>query len=585
MAVVEVKFVGIDAVTEVMTGGLRRIGEAAVNLLGSALSGLGNFAAESFQGALEAQKGIDALSNAISNLGEKSPVTMAGAEALADQFKNLVGGSDDAVLAMVEMATRFDQISGDTIPQFIQQSADLAAKLGLDPVKAAQILGKTLQDMSVDGVGAMGKLKTALGIELPEAQEKAILAMVEAGDVAGAQAVLFDVLGQRTAGAAQIAADSAAGQWAIFQETIADAGEGVALALLPALTQLASDVLPKLVPIIEDVAGALSGFLQFFLEGDIAAAFDNLGEYETFQEIFKALGISIYEVGPAVEDFAAKVQEFLVNQVVPAFQQAVAWIQENWPAIQAAIADGWAQAQPVLQAIGDFIVNVVIPAFNQAVQWVITNWPMIQATIATVMAQIQAVIATVLDAVNAFWTEWGDEIMAFTAGVFEYFSNIFSAFSKAFSGDWRGFGEDLKKAWDLLWEAIKEIAGNAVEWFNTVDWGAVGEAIMQGIADGISAGAQWIMDAAQAAAQAAVDAVKGFLGIESPSKVFAGIGQNMMAGMSEGIMGGMGAPTAAAQRVSNQIANTVNSGGNTINYYGVQADMQYAYNRAVAGAF
>lgn len=31
--------------------------------------------------------------------------------------------------------------------------------------------------------------------------------------------------------------------------------------------------------------------------------------------------------------------------------------------------------------------------------------------------------------------------------------------------------------------------------------------------------------------------------------------------------------------------NTINNGGNTYNFYGVQADMQYAYNRAVAGSF
>ena len=32
-------------------------------------------------------------------------------------------------------------------------------------------------------------------------------------------------------------------------------------------------------------------------------------------------------------------------------------------------------------------------------------------------------------------------------------------------------------------------------------------------------------------------------------------------------------------------ATTNNNGGNTYNYYGVQADMQYAYTRAVAGAY
>ena len=241
---------------EVVTGALRRVGEVAINALGAALGKVADFASDSFKGALEAQKGIDALSASITRLGGKAPVTMAGAEALADQFKNLVGGSDDAVLAMVNMGLRFDKISSDTFPDFIKQSADLAAVLKVDPVKASEILGKALQDLSVDGVGSIGRLKAA-GVAFTDEQEKLIKKLVESGDVAGAQKVLLDALAETTGGAAAAAADTLQGKWAIFLETIADAGEGVALKLLPVLTQLADAVLPKIIPIVENVASVL----------------------------------------------------------------------------------------------------------------------------------------------------------------------------------------------------------------------------------------------------------------------------------------------------------------------------------------
>lgn len=271
---------------------------------------------------------------------------------------------------------------------------------------------------------------------------------------------------------------------------------------------------------------------------------------------------------------------------LPAFQQAVAWLKENWPAIQATIADVWTQAQPILQAIGDFVINVLIPILNQAVQWVVTNWPQIRATIETVMTAVQQVITTILTAIQAFWNEWGDEIMAFLGFLFQQWGLIFAAFSAAFEGDWRRFGEILRTAFNNAWEAIKDIVRAALEWFMKQDWGQIGMDILRGIADGVNAGIRILQDAVYNAAKAAFDAAKGFLGIKSPSKLFEGIGGNMMAGMAQGIMGGLGAPVSAMRSASSAVTNSVtnNSGGNTYNYYGVQADTQYAYQRAIAGA-
>lgn len=574
----------------IVIGAFRRIGEVAIDALGSAFSAVADFAVDSFKGAIEAQEGIDKLTGSIARLGDKSPITIDGAMALADQFKNLVGGSDDVVLAMTNVGLRFDKIGADILPRFIEQSADLATTLKLEPTKAAELLGKVLQDLGTDGVGSIGKLKAA-GIQLTDEQEKQIQKLVELGDVTGAQTVLMDALASTTGGAAATASETLAGKWAIFQETIADAGEGVALALLPPLTELADKVLPVLVPIITDVAGALASFIEGIASGE-----DPIGDLANLvYEIANAFGLdgkglyaSVIQLREPFEQFVAQASDLIVNQLVPAFMSAVAWVQANWPAIQQAIADGWAQAQPVLQAVWDFIQTVVIPAFQSAVQWVVTNWPMIQAKIDEVMAAIQVIIQDVLDWVNDFWAEWGDDIQATVEEMVKIVTDIFSAFNKAFQGDWKGFGEDLRKAWDGIWEGIKTIVSGAIDWFLKQDWGKIGSDILQGIANGITAATQFIIDAATAAAQAAVAAVKGFLGIESPSKVFAGIGKNMMMGMSGGILDNAASPIGAVRSVSGSLvgaATTNNNGGNTYNYYGVQADMQYAYTRAVAGAY
>lgn len=619
----------------IVIGAFRRIGEVAIDALGSAFSAVADFAVDSFKGAIEAQEGIDKLTGSIARLGDKSPITIDGAMALADQFKNLVGGSDDVVLAMTNVGLRFDKIGADILPRFIEQSADLATTLKLEPTKAAELLGKVLQDLGADGVGSIGKLKAA-GIQLTDEQEKQIQKLVELGDVTGAQTVLMDALAATTGGAAANASNTLAGRMAIFNETIADAGEGVMLALLPGLTDLAEAVMPVVIDVVTKAAYAFTkiseaiswaigylvggGSLNDALLGLKDFSWDDMFGPEVGKIIYDTInvliGLTNYVTSTLIPAFMSAVdwvkvnwpavqqaiidgwnaaqpalialKDFILNTVVPAIQQAVAWVVEHWPEIQAKIQEVWNNVQPVLQAVWDFIQTVVIPAFQSAVAWVIENWPTIYATIQSVMTDVQNVINTVLTWVQDFWAEWGDEIVAAGEAIWKLVSDVFAAFAKAFKGDWRGFGEDLRKAFDEAWVKIQAIVTTAIDAILKMDWGKIGNDIIQGIANGITAAAHFIVEAATAAAQAAVAAVKGFLGIESPSKVFAGIGKNMMMGMSGGILDNAASPIGAVRSVSGSLvgaATTNNNGGNTYNYYGVQADMQYAYTRAVAGAY
>lgn len=62
----------------------------------------------------------------------------------------------------------------------------------------------------------------------------------------------------------------------------------------------------------------------------------------------------------------------------------------------------------------------------------------------------------------------------------------------------------------------------------------VGKNIVRGIWNGISAMGGWIREKVTGFFNGIVDGVKGILGIHSPSKVFAGIGENMALGLGEG---------------------------------------------------
>lgn len=123
--------------------------------------------------------------------------------------------------------------------------------------------------------------------------------------------------------------------------------------------------------------------------------------------------------------------------------------------------------------------------------------------------------------------------------------------------------DDLKKYEDLFAEkqrianerATKELKGLRSETDNQIaelvagvedqldGLPDVGLSAMEGLAQGITDGMSSVVTAAVRVATAAVEATKGALGIQSPSKVYADIGGNMADGMSSGFSAQMSAAT------------------------------------------
>lgn len=95
----------------------------------------------------------------------------------------------------------------------------------------------------------------------------------------------------------------------------------------------------------------------------------------------------------------------------------------------------------------------------------------------------------------------------------------------------------------------------------------VGKDIVRGLWEGIKLMASWIGDKVSGFVGGLVDGVKGVLGIHSPSRVFAGIGQNMALGLGQGFERQMqrvfsaiqdAIPTPTVDTVYNAVAGLVN---------------------------
>lgn len=229
---------------------------------------------------------------------------------------------------------------------------------------------------------------------------------------------------------------------------------------------------------------------------------------------------------------------------------------------------------PLIAIIGAVIaiVALLVAAWKN-------NWGDIQGKTRAVADWIQAKIQAFLDWIKAFWDQHGEQIKATVQAIwdgvkaiFDWFvdiaKQIFEAFQLAFSGDWEAFGAKLREIWDGVWEDIKAALSAAwefiktavsdgiqaiIDWFTETDWLEVGKSIIRGIADGISAATQWVIDAVSAVASAIWNTLKGFFDFGSPSRLMIDLGENLVQSWATGMDRMAFAPQLAMEGIAKDV--------------------------------
>ena len=194
---------------------------------------------------------------------------------------------------------------------------------------------------------------------------------------------------------------------------------------------------------------------------------------------------------------------------------------------------------------------------------IIVSWFLerVRQTYIVGMGLLSEIVTFYLDAISSIFSGHGDTLSGIINNFFSMFraiwegelrviGNIIDAFAMAIEGDWYAFGENLRKAFDNTWSTIGEVVERyasiiidvftafkdaIVGVFQNENWSGVGGGIIEGIKSGIQAASKALALAAITAAKNALEAVKGFLGIKSPSKEFEKIGYAIGEGMAIGI--------------------------------------------------
>ena len=513
------------------------------------------------------QRGLNRSGDFIDTIGEYS-TQFANGGASAGEFFSLMEsglqggmlGTDKAADAFKEFRVRIQDGSDATagaLEMIGLSSEDLAQQMADGSLTAADAftlvvdaLGE-VDDENVrmqEGVALLGPqfedLGTAGALGLS-------LVGTEMGDLAGATETLdakYNNLGS--------AAEGFKRRGLMALEPIGNVLLGLANNAMPLVDSAFAIFETSIVPAIELGAAALGSMFSRLESGN--------GLVYALTELFHDLGLE--QLGIWFEGAAAQATLFFDQA-----REAIAPIAE--------LIAGFVSWQDVLAAVGVVVAAVVLPALAGIVAAVApviavgalligsialvrqaweNDWGGIQGKVETAVLFIQNIITTVMTAVQTFWATHGEAIMEAAATAWEFIqtyidtalsviNSVWQAFKSAFEGDWYGFGANLRAAAETAWEFIKTTFGEAglalLEWlsgfvldilakFNDTDWGEIGTNIILGIANAILGGIDIIKDAAAAAAQAALDAAKGLLGIESPSKVFQyEVGGNIVAGL------------------------------------------------------
>lgn len=187
-------------------------------------------------------------------------------------------------------------------------------------------------------------------------------------------------------------------------------------------------------------------------------------------------------------------------------------------------------------------------------------------SVGTVAENVLPVIETVLTNIADTVKEQGPEMISkFVAYAIDKLPEVISLGLQMVLALVKGLAQNLPQLVQGTLNMIDTIAGALYDALPDII--EVGKNIVKGLWEGIKAMASWLKDKVTDFMGGIVDGVKGVLGIHSPSKVFAGIGENMALGLGQGFdrtMQSVGAniqdaiPTPTVDTVYNAAAGLVN---------------------------
>lgn len=193
-------------------------------------------AAQAVQGAKDQAAAVAQVDAAIKSMGNAAGLSSDDLSKFADslEVKSLFDADEILRKSTANLLT-FGNVAGQNFKLAQQAAVDLATRMGGDLQGATLMVGKALND-PVKGLTALSRA----GIQFTDQQKEQIKAMQEAGNIAGAQAIMLGELNKQFGGAAAAAAQAEPMRQVMVK--LGQAGDAIGEKLLPLIPVLAEAV-------------------------------------------------------------------------------------------------------------------------------------------------------------------------------------------------------------------------------------------------------------------------------------------------------------------------------------------------------
>jgi hypothetical protein len=187
-----------------------------------ALGKLKKFVSESIALANTQEEAEVRLAAVLNATGHAAGFSLEQLKKYASQLQDVTAIGDEVTLSNMAILATFKQIKGDTFKDATAAAIDMSVALKMDLKSAFVMVGKALND-PVKGLTSLSRA----GVTFTDSQKEMIKALVEVGDVAGAQKIILSELNSQQGGIAaamrgtyKTSVDAAKGAWSDLKEEI-----------------------------------------------------------------------------------------------------------------------------------------------------------------------------------------------------------------------------------------------------------------------------------------------------------------------------------------------------------------------------
>ncbi len=161
-----------------------------------------DFARKSVEAWRVQKEAVSVMNQVLKSTGAEAWTSSAELQEMAASLQQVTNYGDETITSMHGVLLGFRNITGKNFEHASKAILDMATVMKMDLASAAQVVGKALDD-PINGLGSLSRQ----GFHFTEQQKQMLKAMVEAGDMMGAQKIILEELDGTYGGAAEAAAD------------------------------------------------------------------------------------------------------------------------------------------------------------------------------------------------------------------------------------------------------------------------------------------------------------------------------------------------------------------------------------------